>query len=241
MTSITQPAAASGPDSFPFTWANAEHEKFYWSWDQLPPPHPVTPMTASIDARAFTNGIGKAMKALEMPNQTILTEPINGYWFHTALPVSTDPAVMEAQMGRMQAELMKRAPTIQKDWETVLLPEVTRLNQKLRDYPYAEKKGVEIAAFLDEVRIDREQQWELHFLAVIPVMGCAFAFTMAYEAIFGTPTDNEHYRMLQGFPNKSVEAGQALYDIVQEGPPEVRTLLAATPVEDNPGAVSAPA
>jgi pyruvate,water dikinase len=203
----------------------------YWFWDQLHHPHPVTPITKSIDAAAFSNGIEKAARALEMPTNKFLTETINGYWFHTQTPVSTDPAEMEAQIGRMRAELMRRAPTILSDWEIVYLPEVMTLNQKLRNYPYATKSTREIAAFLDEVRTDRERQWELHFLAVMPVMGCAFAFSMAYEEMFGQPEDNEHYQMLQGFPNKSVEAGQALYDLVREASPETRRLLGETPAE----------
>lgn len=126
---------------------------------------------------------------------------------------------------------MKRAPTILSDWENVLLPEVMKINGKLRDYPYASKSTREIAAFLEEVREDRARQWELHFLAVSPVMGCTFAFVEAYESIFGPSEDGEHYQMLQGFPNKSAEAGQALYDIAQQATPEIRELLIFTPVE----------
>ncbi len=203
----------------------------FWFWDQMHHPHPVTTITKSIDARAFSGGIAKAAKALQMPTESFLTETINGYWFHSTIPVSTDPALMEAQVGRMQEELMKRAPTILSDWETVLLPEVMSLNAKLRDYPYASRSTREIAAFLEEARVDRERQWELHFLAVMPAMGCAFAFSMAYEEMFGHPDNNQHYQMLQGFPNKSVEAGQVLYDIAQSVPPEVRALIAETPVE----------
>jgi len=203
----------------------------YWFWDQMHHPHPVTAMTKSIDGRAFSRGIGKAMQTLHMPNAEMLTETINGYWFHTTVPVSMDPQVMQAQVGRMQAEVMKRAPTILSDWENILLPEVMTLNYKLRDYPYASKSTREIAAFLDEVREDRERQWELHFLAVMPVMGCAFAFTEAYEAIFGRSEDGENYQMLQGFPNKSVEAGQVLYDIAREATPGIKELLTSTPVD----------
>ena len=231
MTSVIEPGSAPAQHDFQFTWPDPEHAKMQWFWDQMHHPHPVTAMTKSIDGRAFSNGIGKAMRTLQMPTETMLTETMNGYWFHTPVPVTTDPAEMEAQIGRMQAELMKRAPTILSDWENVLLPEVMTLNQKLRDYPYASKSTREIAAFLDEVRDDRERQWELHFLAVMPVMGCAFAFTQAYEEMFGHPEDGEHYQMLQGFPNKSVEAGQVLYDIARDASPQIRELLGSTPVD----------
>jgi pyruvate,water dikinase len=230
MTTVGHPGSAPVSEDFQFTWRNPEHERLYWFWDQMHHPHPVTAMTRSIDGRAFSGGIGKAMHALQMPNETMLTETINGYWFHTPGPLVVEPADLEAQLGRMQAELQRRAPTILSDWENVLLPEVMTLNLKLREYPYASKSTREIAGFLDEVREDRERQWELHFLAVMPVMGCAFAFSQAHEGTFG-PDGGEHYQMLQGFPNKSVEAGQALYDIAREAPPEVRELLLSTPVE----------
>ena len=112
--------------------------------------------------------------------------------------------------------MRQRAPRVLQDWENVYLPEVMTLNDRLRHYPYQEAGLKDLAAFMDEARAIRDRQWELHFLAVLPVAGAAGQFAQLYEETFGQPENNEHYQMLQGFPNKSVEAGQALYDLAQE-------------------------
>lgn len=92
MTSTAHPCDATIPGEFQFTWVNPEYEKMYWFWDQMHHPHRVTAMTKSIDGYAFSRGIGKAMRALQMPSETMLTETINGYWFHTPRPLPLDEA-----------------------------------------------------------------------------------------------------------------------------------------------------
>src|SRR3990172_983204 len=91
MTSAIEPTPSPAQQDFQFTWPDPEYAKMHWFWDQMHHPHPVTAMTKSIDGRAFSNGIGKAMRTLQMPTSTMLTETMNGYWFHTQVPVTTDP------------------------------------------------------------------------------------------------------------------------------------------------------
>jgi pyruvate,water dikinase len=216
---MAQPAAGQViplPDDFPVTWEPPEDERRFWFWDQMHHPHAVTPLTASLDGVAFAEGIGKACEALHMPMGRSIMRAYNSYIYFTQVPRNESPDEAAQRDERMMAEMMSRAPRVLQDWENIYLPEVMALNARLRDYPYSAATPRDLADLMQEAVANRIRQWELHFLAVFPAMGSAMQFATLYEETFGPAPDNEHYRMLQGFPNKSVEAGQALYDMAQE-------------------------
>jgi phosphohistidine swiveling domain-containing protein len=222
------------PDDFPVTWDPPEHEDMHWFWDQMHHPHAVTPMTSSIDGVAFAEGIGRAFATMHMPIGTQMGRAFNYYFYFGGVQRKESAEEAEAREKLMQAEMMQRAPRCLKDWNEVYLPEVMQLNDRLRSYPYADATTAEIADLLDEAIASRKREWELHFLAVLPAMGSAMEFARIYEEAFGPSPAGEHYRMLQGYPNKSVEAGQALYDIAQDlrSNAEIASLIAETPAAD---------
>jgi pyruvate,water dikinase len=204
------------PDDFPVTWNQPEQQSMLWFWDQMHHPHAVTPLTSSLDGPAFATGFGLAARAMSMPMRTMQARAFNYYYYYGVVPheeTAEEAAVRDAQM---RSEMTVRAPRCLKDWNEVYLPEVLELNARLREYPYDEASPSQLAELLDEAAANRTRQWELHFLAVMPAMGSAMEFARTYEEMFGASPDGEHYRMLQGFPNKSVEAGQALYNLAQE-------------------------
>ncbi len=204
------------PEDFPISWDPPEDQHKYWFWDQMHHPHAVTPMTASLDGKAFAEGIGRTCETLHMPMRTSIMRPYNYYVYFGSVPRKETAAEVEQRDRKMQAEMMARAPRVLSDWENIYLPEVMQLNARLRDYPYSDAAPRALADLLEEAVANRTRQWELHFLAVMPAMGTAMEFARIYEETFGPSPEQEHLRMLQGFPNKSVEAGQALYDIAQE-------------------------
>ena len=234
---MSMPAPGSGPiplpDDFPVSWESPEDEQAFWFWDQMHHPLPVTPLTGSIDGPAFAAGFGRACETMALPLKTMRMRAFNGYWYWAPIIPDETPEEAARRDQTLEAEMMQRAPRALQDWENVYLPEVLKLNQRLREYPYRRAGLSELAGFLDEAIANRERQWELHFLAVFPVSAAAIQFAQVYEDTFGLPADNEHYRMLQGFPNKSVEAGQVLYDLAQEAKsiPPVAETVRATPAE----------
>ena len=222
------------PDDFPVKWDPHEDADQYWFWDQMHHPHAITPMTSSLDGPAFGRGFGKACRALHMPMQGAETKPFNYYLYFGNVPLIETAEEAAEREKLFTAEMMTRAPRVLKDWNEVYLPEVMSLNERVRDYPYHEASPRELADFLDEALEIRSRVWELHFLAVFPAMGIAAEFSRVYEEEIGPAVDQEHYRMLQGFPNKSVEAGQALFEIAQEmkAMPEVAQTATRAPVHE---------
>jgi len=79
----------------------------------------------------------------------------------------------------------------------------------------------------------RERSWDIHMQAVIPVMAAANRFVEVYENLLGPPAGNEPYLLLQGFQNKTVESGKALWRMRCRAlaEPAVAKLLVDTPIE----------
>ena len=221
------------PEDFPVTWEEPEDEGRFWFWDQMHHPKPVTPAAMAFSGSAFTEGIRRANAALYMPLQKSIVRRFNCYLYMGGVPATTEAHETAARAERMMGIMRERSPNALSNWENIYLPQVKALNQRLREYSYSEASAKELASFLDEVSEIRTEAWEIHFLALYPVMGAALQFATIYEDTFGHPENNEHYRILQGFPNKSVEAGQALYDLAREAKtdPGVAETIRETPAE----------
>ena len=66
------------PTSFPVQWPDPAMESFYWTWDQVHFPHPVTPLTATLELPSFAEGSTRGFQAGALP-LTYCVLPINGY------------------------------------------------------------------------------------------------------------------------------------------------------------------
>jgi phosphohistidine swiveling domain-containing protein len=229
---MRMPEPGSGPilvpDDFPLSWEPPEEAELLWSWDQAHRPKPLTPLTGALDAPALSGGFTRAAHALSLPLNAFRTAILNQYWYMSAEFLSS-PQETAARLMQLQGGIMEKSARALDDWNDLYLPEVLRLNERLREYPYAEADLRQLADFLDEVRAMRERQYEIHSLIVFPVVLAAGAFAQFYEGMIGHPENNEHYQMLGGYPNKTVEAGQALFRLVQEAPASVAETIQSIP------------
>lgn len=53
---VTQATPIPAPDTFPVKWPDPAMEAHFWTWDQMHQPHPLTPLTATVEAPAFVEG-----------------------------------------------------------------------------------------------------------------------------------------------------------------------------------------
>lgn len=214
--------------SFPFEWNHPDHQRLYWFRDRMHFPHPCTPLSASIDAPAFSEGTTAGYRALGAPVRVHVFTP-NGYWYLAPeLDVSLDdlPRVREEAIARMLPMLTRQ----QELWEREYLPEVMRHNAAIRERDYGAMSDRELAGHLDELRASRARMWDVHMRAVGPVMAAAGQFVDVYEQMLGA--DGGAYVLMQGFPNKSVESGVKLWELsrLAAGQPSVRdTILGFSP------------
>ncbi|MDZ4278219.1 MAG: hypothetical protein U1B78_03675, partial [Dehalococcoidia bacterium] len=212
MTSATSQAGESIPvlDYFPVRWPDPAMEHLHWSWDQVHHPHPETPLTATFEAPACSEGSSRGFQALKIPaNYRIFIA--NGYSYETMEPLAEFDSFPPPWWGDVEQEFLARLPVLTQTWEGEYLPEVQAMNRRLRNFDYAGASMPGLLSFIDETYDLRVRAWDIHMQAVIPVMGAASRFADVYQQLLGEPARGEPYLMLQGFENMTTESGNAFW------------------------------
>jgi rifampicin phosphotransferase len=237
-------APITPPASFPVTWPDPEMESMFWTWDQVHNPHAATPLTATFEAPAMAEGSTTAFQAMAMPMNFQVCQ-INGYLYNSMEFFEATDTFPPPWWGAVEAEFTKRVPVLTQTWEQEYLPEVQAANSRLRDTDYAALDTAALLDFIDETRRERARIWDVHMQVVMPIMGAASRFGEVYEQLLGKGDGATPYLLLQGYENKSVESGKALWQLSRRAlaEPSVVKLLADTPVSELPDALrkSAPA
>lgn len=219
------------PENFPVTWASPEDAARFWTADLMHWPHGISPLAATMDLPYFIAGFNHAVQDLCMPMRSVKFSPFNTYLYMSVEPWSVDPDEMEQRMGQMQAEMMKHIPGLVERWDKEYEPEVRAINDETLNGDYAALSDRDLSSLLEKLTGYRERSGHLHFLSVFPAMGAVTFFEEVYTNLFGAPRASEHYQLLQGFRNKSVEAGDGLWHLSTEARrrPRVMTVLRETP------------
>jgi phosphohistidine swiveling domain-containing protein len=206
------------PEDFRFQWDSPEEAARFWTADLMHFPNGISPLSATMDMPAFGRGLLKAADTLSMPFDTKNSafKVINGYVYNSFMPYSTDPARMDARMKQMQARMMEHVPGLLDRWRDQYEPEVRSINDDTLMGDYSKLGDRDIVDLLEAIVAKREREGELHFLAVFPAGGAFMFFEQVYTELFGEPKEGEHLALLQGFPNKSVEIGIALWHLARE-------------------------
>ncbi len=226
------------PASFPVQWPDPAMESLYWTWDQEHFPHPVTPLTATMESPAFAEGASRGFQAVGIP-MNLRHFTANGYTYLSMEFLEETLTFPPPWWPRVEAEFLRRAPVLRQTWEQEYLPEVQAVNRRLLDFDYAGAGTPELLSFIDQTRQLRARMWDIHMQAVIPVIGAARRFAEVYEQLLGKPAGNEPYLLLQGFENKTVESGKALWQLSRRAlaVPAVAKLIAETPLAQLPKAL----
>ena len=224
-----EPLPAS--DNFRVTWDSAEDAARFWTADLMHWPHGISPLAGTMDVPAFIRGFNLAVDDLCMPMRSVKFQMFNTYLYSSMEPWSYDPTEMEQRMQQMQAQMMKHIPGLVERWDKEYEPEVRAINDETLNGDYAALSDRDLSALLEKLVVKREREGHLHFLSVFPAMGAVVFFEEVYTNLFGPPQAGEHYQLLQGFRNKSVEAGDELWHLSAEARrrPQVMTVLRGMP------------
>jgi pyruvate,water dikinase len=215
--------------AFPVTWDNPDDEQQGWSWDQMHSPLPVTPLSADIGPE-LGRGFARAADATGAPAWGV-SKRVNGYAFMRFAPYE-DHQELRAEIRRR--DLANRTDRILEIWNAEYKPEVEALTRSLRTFDDPGLSLKQLVDRLDQVHLVRRRQGELHQLVMGPATIAAHRFFEFCVAEFGDQGEALACELTQGFPNKSLESAQALWNLAQEAKemPEVADLLrTATPAE----------
>jgi phosphohistidine swiveling domain-containing protein len=212
------------PEGFPVHWENPSDAEFLWVWDDVHSPVPGTPLQQSVNA-ATGRGIRRAARELQMPRGGPRRD-FNGYAYIAYLP--TPPA--QDEVDRHERVLDDAIPDLRRRWDEEFLPGLDSDLDTLRSLGEPGADPASLAARLDQaVEIVRDHYY-IHFIVIFTLFGATGRLARLYKQITGTDDEMSPYLILQGRPNKSVEAGRALKHVAAtaRSQPPVATLF------DNP-------
>jgi pyruvate,water dikinase len=232
MTATVSTGPLPVPDNFPFEWPDPALAERFWTWDQMHQPHPLTPMTATLEGPCSAEGFTRGFQAVKVP--AVFTPlVINGYEYRNMEFLEPADSFPPPWWPDVEQEFIARLPVLTQTWENDYLPQVQAFNTQLREFDYAGGSIDALLAFLEEARQGRIHMWDLHMQAVMPVMGAANRFSDTCKEMMGL-TPQESYVMLQGFDNLTVESGKALWDLSRRAiaQPSVARLIGSTPTDE---------
>jgi len=216
MTTLGAPPPLAVPEHFRFAWDTPEEATQLWTVDMMHWPNGISPLAATFDMPAFIRGMNLAAQELSMPFARMDVKVIHSYVYMSAIPYSLDMAQMEERMTAMQARMMQHVPGLYPRWQSEYEPEVRSINFETREKDYRALSDRELSDWIEALVQKRVREGQLHFLAVFPAMGAAQFYEQLYTELLGAPKGGEHYELLQGFPNKSIETGIGLWRLAGE-------------------------
>ncbi len=224
MTEQASPGAATGAEGI-----GADAERLWWIWDQMHFPRPMCAYTVSVEVPAMSRGASAGFRSYGIPVSYLLAN-FNGYNYNA---VEFDDTDVAAWLPNVQAAVLNRLNGLLDEWHATFLPEVMEHNARLRDFDYAAASTDALIAQIDESLRIRERLWDVHMQVVIPVLFAANELANVWGAAFGEDRRDESALLFTGHPNKTVEAGAALWKLSREAlaAPSVAKLIAGTPVK----------
>ena len=208
----TEPAAAAATN-FPITWNDPADEQLFWFQDNLHFPLPLTPLNATLFQTAFEIGASAAVSRLSMPIEGLRTTTQNGYLFLGPVPVHGDQQQMEARFAEMQRLTMELGPTVLQDWRETFEPQVLAAADRILSFDYAGSSTREVTAFVQTFKPALVAFWDIHMRVNIPTMNAVFGLEELLGQVLGEDAIPQARQLLQGFPNKSTELGQAYWGL----------------------------
>jgi phosphohistidine swiveling domain-containing protein len=225
----TQPIAA--PTDFPVHWERAADAELFWTLDQVHWGEPMAPLVFSVAGHALALGLTLASAAYDRPIAGVRARLINSYRYQASIPLPVAPDEAAEQGRRSRDKLRAAMSRLAETWATAWLPEV----QAHLDYWAAfDLRGASLPALMEHIEetdARAARVWEIHFLLASPMYAAMSQFGKLYRDLFGSESALDAYRLLEGFDDKTVESGQALWALSRRAlaDPELRRLVLELP------------
>ena len=218
------------PADFPVTWENPVDERRLWtvSGGNGFLPEQMKPLIVGV-RWAHTEGFHRASESFGLSFGSE-SRRINTYIYAAMLPA---PPAGQREVPAEQSEerLQAAISRLRELWETELLPEVREHLAVWEAFDLSGSSAGLLAAHLGDTWQRSRRLWEIKFSIALPFIQAQSEFADLYGEVFEEGT-LEAYRLLQGFGNKTVEGGHALWDLSRgalDSPPVRRILEDSEP------------
>jgi pyruvate,water dikinase len=236
------------PANFPVRWEQPGDERLFWTPDLMHYPDPMYTLEFEM-MQLYPVGFNLAAEAFELPVR-MHARHINTYYYQSMVPVGAPPEPVLKVMKKLsrfipgivnsiQSKAVnslakkyneKMTPVIarlQELWDSEWLPEVMKYVNDCERFDLRGASMKELLAHWDDIVARNRRIGEIHFLVGLPMLLVMSDFEDIYSDIFGRDRALDAYKLMQGYHNKSVEAGHILWNLSREAlaKPDVRRVL----------------
>ena len=169
----------------------------------------MPPLEAEYWAQ-FMHGLTLSMEHYEMPLQGA-AKAFN-YWFYFGIFPRFPPELMEEQSKRSDEVVMATVHRLQERWDEEWLPEIMTQIRDWDAFDLAAASDAELQAHLPKMWAGAHRLADLHFQIVTPVYIALSLLDDLYNDLFSEGVF-ESQKLFQGFDNKTMEVGRALWDL----------------------------
>ncbi len=199
------------PPDFPVTWPILQWADYHWTRDREHMPDPITPMFNSaaalmaIPAHAHTVGVYEDAIVQRRDIR------INTYNYTTLLPFSGSTAELAERARHNREKVSTIALRLDEIWENEWWPEFETLWAVWEQFDLKNASMEDLRTHLEESLVLGMRLYELHNLMGPPMWFAIDEFEAFYCDLFPGASKLDAHRLLQGFDNKTLEIGRALW------------------------------
>jgi pyruvate,water dikinase len=211
------------PLDYPVDKPRPEDEQLTWVHDAVHWPDPMPPLAFEIAGHALAQGLHAAARSYELPVGDVRVRRINMYRYQATVPlVSASEEEEGVRKTRSRDKLRAAITGLGELWTDEWRPEIERHLAYWEDFDLPGAPISTLCAHLDETLARVTRIWEIHFVLHYPMHRAIKQFTSLHQELFGGG-ELDAYRLLQGFDNRTLQMGRALWELS-------RRALASRPV-----------
>ena len=216
------PGVAKGPLAETLQLGEDERHTGYWIQDEVHFGHPLTPLFASYQLPALTEGTRRAFETLSMPIIEFRARLVDGYFYQWAVDAPDAEARAERQRHLMADEIM---PTAAERFRRVVEDELLPVYADLDRRRASLASLADASAALQAVGDAYDLIWQRHFEVVVPRLAAGGALEDLIKRITGREDPSILHRIFAGVWTKTLESDRALRQLAESAPPEVAAAL----------------
>jgi pyruvate,water dikinase len=226
------------PPNFPGAWEDPQDASYFWLFDRMHAPEPLTPVDRVSFRCAYDRGITAAARAYRMPLRAV-TRRVNTYHYLALVPLPVPPKEAADRAKQTEDRIGAAMARLGALWNGEYLPEIKRYLADWEAFDPAGESLPQLVQRMDECIAGTKRLYEIHMLIWFPFMTAISSFDDLYRDLFSQEGAFDAYRLLQGFENKTVEGGRALWGLSRQAlaSPAVRTVLEEEAAADVPAAL----
>ncbi len=216
------------PPDFPVAWQHPDDVNYHWTRDREHMPDPITPMFSSVAGVIATEGKNRTLDIYEEAIIGRHDRTINTYDYICLVPFTGTPEEIAARAQRNRRKVGGVSLRLDEMFRDEWLPELEAHFAFWDSFDLASADGAALAAHLEASLARGARLYELHYLMGPPMWFAIHEFEVFYCDLFSGATPLQAHRLLQGFDNKTLEIGRALWRLsrLARALPAVRQIFA---------------